>query len=675
MKAHIGLAAVALAAAVAVAPGEARANASLLKSNVVIVKPQYHEKTRVAFRDLSVALGELARQAKTRELQQLLLALASQYQARATSPGHGTGWVWIPPGGGDHAFVVTNKHVAGQAATVTLEFDNARHPAITGGAVIYVDPLHDVAVIEVRRSQLPAQARGFQVSRAPLQEGMTVWASGFPGRVTSAGQRPIYSLTNGIINNAEYPLFEGPEGKVIQHTATIDKGNSGGPLLIQTQGAALGYQVVGMNTWKAAGTNVNLSVPGPVIERAIAAAVDARRIAGDQGRLASELRATAQRLADELGSSRPDGVLLGRMISYSFVAQRPQILTKLLAEALTGKLTEAEVQSFLEDPVEHSRRILWANFFLAFATGESQIGAVRLERITDESRISPDQLVRSVYQIAGKRQEITWVWEHGAWRIADASFEQAFAGAQAAGASSAAGQAQAGQTQPGSTPGASASATATASAPAPGAPLGTPRYVVAARASIGTSSASTDDLPDEDLGRTAGSIGVEIAMPMNRHLWLSTGLALAEHGANYEVFAGDQTFEIDESVWYAQVPALVRLEVGGPSVRLFGKGGLTFDLAVNKGGRIYDNFGNSSSLNADGIEWYEGFNGMNVGLLFGGGIELALGETYALGFDVTSERHLMGERDEDFFTDGANYNFTAIRFGAFLQYRVFADAR
>src|SRR5690606_5430717 len=136
MKAHIGLAAVALAAAVAVAPGEARANASLLKSNVVIVKPQYHEKTRVAFRDLSVALGELARQAKTRELQQLLPALASQYQARATSPGHGTGWVWIPPGGGDHAFVVTNKHVAGQAATVTLEFDNARHPAITGGAVI-----------------------------------------------------------------------------------------------------------------------------------------------------------------------------------------------------------------------------------------------------------------------------------------------------------------------------------------------------------------------------------------------------------------------------------------------------------------------------------------------------------------------------------------------------------
>lgn len=53
----------------------------------------------------------------------------------------------------------------------------------------------------------------------------------------------------------------------MQHTAQVDAGSSGGPLLIRDENAAAGFAVVGINTWKASDReNTNFAIPVHAID-------------------------------------------------------------------------------------------------------------------------------------------------------------------------------------------------------------------------------------------------------------------------------------------------------------------------------------------------------------------------------------------------------------------------
>jgi len=66
------------------------------------------------------------------------------------------------------------------------------------------------------------------------------------------------SLSEGIVSAAERE-FEGLS--FLQHTAAVNPGNSGGPLL-NAQG-----HVVGLNTTKAKLENVSFAIPAPAIRK------------------------------------------------------------------------------------------------------------------------------------------------------------------------------------------------------------------------------------------------------------------------------------------------------------------------------------------------------------------------------------------------------------------------
>ena len=671
----LSIAALILAFSIVAGARAADADSRRLKSNVVIVKPQFHDRTRLAFHELAGRLATLAAEteradAAKKDVADALRGVAAYYEQLSVSPGHGTGWVWLPPGG-DVAFVVTNKHVAGQAASVRLEFDNNRHPRIDTGRVIYSDPIHDISVIEVSRRDLPAEATGFELIEAETSEGVAVWASGFPGTETAAGRIPAYSLTNGIVSNADFP---GPDGTVIAHTATIDGGNSGGPLLVEASRAALRYHVIGMNTWKHTGrgrTNVNLSINAPTIAQALRDAQQARLVAGDRDRLARSLRLTAERLADELGSSRPDFRLLNGMISYSFVAERPEIIQILLEQLLTGKLTPEQGQRFLEEPLEASRERLWVLFFATFSTGTSHLGDVRLDRITDEDRVTTDRTVRTVYQIAGKKQEIVWAWEHGAWRIADASFEHAFAGTPPpAGAST-------GTPAPAETTPAKRTAAATTPPPtgdavakitAPGRPG---RLSFAVRAAFGFQKATNGDFSSTISDQDSGAYSAEVNVAVNKHLSVVTGVGYHSLGAEYQLSSGSDLFDLWEDVWYLQVPVMLRAQgaLAGAlgEVRVFANAGVGLDLALDRGGEFYGT-GGEGALDSS---WYQEHNDLNVAMLVGGGLEVGFGSAPSLyvGVDARHERHLLDEWTDAQFTGGENYRYTATRFGLSVRYQ------
>ena len=147
--------------------------------------------------------------------------------------GVGSGFVVSPDG-----YIVTNDHVAGNAAKITVSFPDGRE---LEGRLIGSDPESDVALIKVEPPQsLPYLA---------FSEGEDVFvgewavALGNPFGLFEAAEPTV---TVGVVS-AVGRDFAPQEGRVfrdmIQTDAAINRGNSGGPLV-----NALG-EVIGMNTF------------------------------------------------------------------------------------------------------------------------------------------------------------------------------------------------------------------------------------------------------------------------------------------------------------------------------------------------------------------------------------------------------------------------------------------
>ena len=119
--------------------------------------------------------------------------------------------------------VVTNYHViAGLTAAYVLFADGRTEPV---AGVVAADADQDAAVLDVHTGTRPALALGDELN---LHEGDSVLAIGAP-------QGLELSLTNGIIS-----AFRNSEKKfLIQNTAPIAPGSSGGPLL-DSRGRAVG---------------------------------------------------------------------------------------------------------------------------------------------------------------------------------------------------------------------------------------------------------------------------------------------------------------------------------------------------------------------------------------------------------------------------------------------------
>lgn len=155
--------------------------------------------------------------------------------------------------------VLTNRHVVCYARTAKLVFELPDTTLIYEHCPI----LSSSAEADLAAIALP-DAGGTLVSlplsAQPVVEDEDITAAGFPG----LQNQPSWQLTRGSVSNAHLKL---PEEKraYIQHTAAIDPGSSGGPLL-RKQGK--GYEVLGLNTLKAfAREQVGIAIPNEDLRR------------------------------------------------------------------------------------------------------------------------------------------------------------------------------------------------------------------------------------------------------------------------------------------------------------------------------------------------------------------------------------------------------------------------
>jgi hypothetical protein len=173
------------------------------------------------------------------------------YQGREILGVHGTGFVLNEDG-----YVVTNHHVIDttgkmpdgvRALSIVIpDGDWSRRLKATK---VWSDPSFDLAILHVPGLKRPP----VMLSAAPwqkLEKGAQVFAFGFPKAGDTTGATLETSFTRGDVSKTERArgTKDGAVQPIVQHTASLNPGNSGGPLFNQCS------EVVAINTFAAQST-------------------------------------------------------------------------------------------------------------------------------------------------------------------------------------------------------------------------------------------------------------------------------------------------------------------------------------------------------------------------------------------------------------------------------------
>ena len=395
-----------------------------IRDFVPVVRPVYYQETVTFLENLSASM-------KSDGYDEAAAILKSY-----ASGGFGSGFVVVAPDGGD--YVVTNRHVVSQAASVTLEFQKSddSQTVYKDCPVVAVDEELDLALVAFPKKAKPF-ASGLAFAVGPADDGLEVWSAGYPG----LGGTPAWQLGKGNVTNgrAKVPELADPAiTSLIQHSAQVDPGNSGGPLLVVDKSSPAGYKVIGVNTWKVVDRQAtNFSIPASAIQKFVATALSQSAQAGPQAPLLEA------RCRDFIGAAaKKDDAYkaIARFISYSYVASAGEgILKDVLAVAPTA--VRDDILSVFSDvsPIEGIRLAI---AYKVASTLTAKDGPVTLAFVAvDGNADAATNPVPVRFTRDGKELSLPWVREHGVWRLASYPLGATSSVAKSSGAKSSGGSA------------------------------------------------------------------------------------------------------------------------------------------------------------------------------------------------------------------------------------------
>lgn len=192
----------------------------------------------------------------------------SDYIKSFLESAYGSGFVYVDDNGEN--YVITNLHVVAHATEASFEImgDDGVSTKYENLYVSYIDDKVDLAVLKFKNDATPFK-EGIPLYEQELKDGDEVFTAGFP----SLGNEPLWQFGKGNITNKKVyndKLIDKNISYVIQHSAQVDGGNSGGPLLVKTNNP-IGFGVIGVNTWKALNReNTNFAIPVSMVKEIIA---------------------------------------------------------------------------------------------------------------------------------------------------------------------------------------------------------------------------------------------------------------------------------------------------------------------------------------------------------------------------------------------------------------------
>ena len=170
--------------------------------------------------------------------------------------GFGTGIIVSKNG-----YILTNQHLAGKVGSKLIV--NLENGESVQGKVMWVQQDIDLAIVKINKNNLEVAKLG---NSDNIKIGNEVWAIGNP-----LGVEFQRTTTKGIISGVNRTLTFKENGKtifmedLIQTDASINNGNSGGPLINQS-GEVIGINTVKIDEAVGLGFAVPINIVKPIIE-------------------------------------------------------------------------------------------------------------------------------------------------------------------------------------------------------------------------------------------------------------------------------------------------------------------------------------------------------------------------------------------------------------------------
>jgi serine protease Do len=201
----------------------------------------------------------------------------------------GSGFIIDPSG-----LVVTNNHVISDADDITVILNNSDN---LKAEVVGRDKKTDLALLRVKPKQ-PLKAVKFGDSDK-LRLGEWVIAIGNPFSLGG-------TVTAGIVSARDRDIQSGPYDNYIQTDASINRGNSGGPLF------NLNGDVVGVNTAIISPSGGSIGIGFAVPSNTVVGVINQLREFGEtrRGWLGVRIQPVTPEIAESLGIKPPRGALI-----------------------------------------------------------------------------------------------------------------------------------------------------------------------------------------------------------------------------------------------------------------------------------------------------------------------------------------------------------------------------
>jgi S1-C subfamily serine protease len=624
-----------------------------LKQYVALIETNYHKETRDTFVSLANYFSDQGSK-----------ALANYFRAQAQGGGFGTGWVYVA-GDGEN-FIITNRHVVSQAATVNIKFEqpDGSYKIYENAPIVYADDYMDLAVV-----QFPGRARvfsrGFPIDTSFKPDGTQLFSAGFP----AFGGSPLWQFSTGIVTNsrARPTGFTGYD-YLVQHSAQIDSGNSGGPLMVRDPSSVTGFAVIGVNTWKALQReNTNFSIPAKDLPALLSNARKAIVSRSSGSLMRGDLERACEILASELRAPKPATDRIDRFISYAIVGRRGwSAFEQRLQNTREAAKSQLE-KDFLDNPIEVMRTSLFHQFWTTLKSGGTA-GSVAFESISAAggemlSRADAREVLTDFTEKDSSgttlRLQITWTWEYGHWRVLDFQIPQL---APKVAAGTGGGKVQA----PGNAAKPKEDATLLLVGGGFRAGISNGYGSIYSYANFPTAGANSAD--QEIFGWSAGAAAeLVISYPF----WVEARLNLTNNGRYYHWHNPADANALNdiwvhEQILYIQIPLLAKLRLLlEPGFGLVFSGGPAVNLAVSTGGTAWDYYDVKSTLSST---WYDGFlNPFALSVMAEVGMELGFGNGL-VGFAATVDYHLTNDFNYSGVSDSSHFlNLVA---GAYLRFPV-----
>ena len=320
----------------------------------------------------------------------------------------GSGFVYVGPDGTN--YVLTNEHVIAQSDSLSITFENLNGAKTTYDRlkVLCVDEEKDLAILVFADGVKPFR-QGLSFSTSALTEGGEVWAAGFPG----LGNAAIWQFSRGNITNAAARIPKSSDsdetiGPYIQHSAPIDPGNSGGPLLIETSGVPAGYAVIGMNTMSAIYRQAtNYAVPINQINEFITRALSAEPV--------NEKELLSKRVDEFVRGLRANKAVYSHIadfLSYVCTAANAEYAISELLDKAPGSVQKDVSDIFSTDPV---RGMNAAVAWLIENTMREKSITIRID--VDSINWNEKGCYDVVFKVNDTLIKSEWIKEYGVYRM------------------------------------------------------------------------------------------------------------------------------------------------------------------------------------------------------------------------------------------------------------------